>query len=371
MPKSSPEITDFAACRALMRGGSRSFFAASLLLPRRVVEPATALYAFCRLADDAIDEGACKSAALVQLRDRLARAYDGNPLPIPADRAFAAAVARFDIPPTVPLALLEGFEWDAEGRRYEDLDTLQDYAARVAGTVGAMMAILMGVRSPSALARATDLGIAMQLTNIARDVGEDARAGRLYLPLNWLRAEHIEPDAWLANPVFTPAIGRVVRRLLACADILYARATSGVAELPTSCRPGIRAAGLMYAAIGHQAARAGYDTISRRARVNGSRKVLLLARSLTALAPRAAAVPAPALAAAQYLVEASSHAPLPRRLPWHAAAGHAVDERINWVFDLFERLQDQELETLSWLGAGNGSLSSWWCWGFWWRSWFR
>jgi len=346
MPRSSPEADDFTACRALMRGGSRSFFAASLLLPGRVMRPATALYAFCRLADDAIDEGACKAAALDELRDRLALAYAGVPRPYPADRAFARAVARFEIPRALPLALLEGFEWDSQGRRYEDFAQLQDYAARVAGSVGAMMAVLMGVRSESALARATDLGIAMQLTNIARDVGEDARMGRIYLPLAWLRAEGLDPDAWLANPVFCPAIGRVVRRLLEAADALYARAQAGVAQLPASCRPGIRAAGLIYAAIGREAARAGHNTVSRRARVSGAQKLLFLARSLTAVAPRRVARADPALVAAHYLVEAARRAPAPSPLSWHRAAGVAFDSRVTWVFDLFERLADQELETL-------------------------
>ncbi len=98
------------------------------------------------------------------------------------------------MPRELPEALLEGFEWDLVGRRYETLEELQAYAARVAGSVGAMMAVLMGARSAAVLARACDLGVAMQLTNIARDVGEDARQGRLYLPLAWLREAGIDPE---------------------------------------------------------------------------------------------------------------------------------------------------------------------------------
>jgi phytoene synthase len=147
-----------------------------------VRDSATALYAFCRLADDAIDEGdtetGARTRALATLAQRLDAAYTGRPHDDPADRAFAQIVAQHHIPRAVPEALLEGFAWDLQGRRYETLADLHDYAARVAGTVGVMMAMLMGVRAPAALARACDLGIAMQLTNIARDVGEDARAGR-------------------------------------------------------------------------------------------------------------------------------------------------------------------------------------------------
>lgn len=167
---------DFAFCRDALRRGSRSFLAASLLLPARVRAPAAALYAFCREADDAVDLACVPD--LAPLRDRLDRAYAGRPRPGPVDRAFAEVVARFAIPRALFDALLEGFAWDAEGRRYEDFADLGAYAARVAGSVGAMMAVLMGVRAPEKLARACDLGTAMQLTNIARDIGEDARAGR-------------------------------------------------------------------------------------------------------------------------------------------------------------------------------------------------
>ena len=142
---------DLAACRTMLRGGSRTFFAASLVLPRRVREPASALYGFCRLADDAIDGEGGRAAALARLRERLARAYERRPLPLPADRALADVVSRFAIPQALPEALLEGFAWDAEGRRYEDLPALFAYAARVAGSVGAMMAMLMGVRARMAV----------------------------------------------------------------------------------------------------------------------------------------------------------------------------------------------------------------------------
>jgi phytoene synthase len=117
---------DLAVCRRLLCGGSRSFFAASLVLPRSVCDPATALYAFCRLADDAIDldNAGGGQQAVAQLRERLQRAYQGRPLPIAADRAFAADVQHFAIPRALPEALIEGFAWDAAGRRYADIGEL-------------------------------------------------------------------------------------------------------------------------------------------------------------------------------------------------------------------------------------------------------
>jgi phytoene synthase len=340
---------DLQACRKLMRGGSKSFFAASLLLPARVCAPASALYAFCRLADDAIDLGQDPAAEMAGLRRRLDAIYAGRPGPQDADRALAHVVHRFALPRLLLDALLEGFLWDAEGRRYETLDEVQDYAARVAGTVGAMMALVMGAHTQRALARACELGIAMQLTNIARDVGEDARNGRLYLPRSWMREAGLDPDAWLAAPQFNDALGRVVARLLAAADDLYRRAEHGIAELPRNCRPAIRAARLVYAEIGREVERAGLDSISRRAVVSHQRKLALITQALGA----ALVLPVPAarldpLPAVQYLVEAAlrtsgrtPHVPASATGVAASAQGNFY-ERTLWVIELFERVAERK-----------------------------
>ena len=152
---------DLEACREMIRTGSLSFHAASKALPARVRDPALALYAFCRVADDEVDEGSDKIAAVLRLRDRLDAIYQGRPRNAPSDRAFAAVVAGFDMPRALPEALLEGLAWDSLGRRYDDLSALKDYSARVASSVGAMMCVLMRVRDSDALARACDLGLAM------------------------------------------------------------------------------------------------------------------------------------------------------------------------------------------------------------------
>jgi 15-cis-phytoene synthase len=276
---------DHAACGAAIRAGSKTFFAASLLLPRRVRRPALALYAFCRLADDQVDNGG-QAASLQHLRERLARIYVGRPSNHAADRALTDVVAEHGIPRELPEALLEGFEWDLAGRRYEDGEQLNAYASRVAGAVGEMMAHLMNVRSADALARASDLGIAMQLTNIARDVGEDARAGRLYLPATWLRQVGVEPDEWLTSPVFSPQIRQVIERVLNAAEALYERADAGIALLPKDCRPGISAARQLYAEIGHQLLREGCDSVSRRTVVPAARKMWIVASAAArAIAP--------------------------------------------------------------------------------------
>lgn len=267
---------DMAHCREAIRTGSLSFHAASRLLPGQVRDPALALYAFCRMSDDAVDEGVDKGAAVLALRDRLDLVYRGTPANAPADRAFAAVVEGFDMPRALPEALLEGFAWDAVGRRYETLSGVLDYSARVAAVVGAMMCVLMRVRDQDALARACDLGLAMQLTNIARDVGEDARAGRLYLPMEWMRAEGIDPEAFLARPRAYPAVARVTLRLLDLAEELYLRSEAGVPSLPLSCRPGIYAARLIYDAIGGCVRRSRGDSVTARARTGRGVKLACL-----------------------------------------------------------------------------------------------
>jgi phytoene synthase len=325
----SAEAADLAACRALLRTGSRTFHMASLALPARIRAPASALYAFCRLADDEVDLGGGRADALARLEARLDRIYAGRALDLPADRAVARTVERFGVPRTLPGALIEGLRWDAEERRYETLPDLYAYAARVAGAVGAMMAVLMGVRDAAGLARACDLGVAMQLSNVARDVGEDARAGRLYLPRAWLREAGIDPDAFLAAPRFTPALGEVVCRLLDIADALYERGAAGIARLPSDCRYAIRLAGLLYAAIGHEVARRGGDSVADRAVVTGARKLWLAGSALMGQDTRL--IDAPPLAETRYLVEAAAGPVSPR-----------AEGRVAWLVDLFTRLEQRD-----------------------------
>ncbi len=177
------------------------------------------------------------------LERRLDRLYAGQPEPDPVDRAFALVIARYAIPRAIPQALLEGFRWEVSGREYETLDDVEAYAARVAGTVGAMATLILGRRDAETLARAVDLGVAMQLTNIARDVGEDARRGRLVpAARESMKEAGVDPATWLADPRFHPGIGTVVSRLLERADLLYDRADDGIARLPEGTRVGIRAA---------------------------------------------------------------------------------------------------------------------------------
>lgn len=324
------------ACESLMRTGSRSFFAASRLLPASLRAPSAALYAFCRVADDEVDESEACESVMTALHDRLHAIYRGQPGAALSDRAFAEVVQTYRLPRELPLALLEGFAWDSQGRRYETIDEVYDYGARVAGTVGAMMALIMGVREPWAIARACELGVAMQLTNIARDVGEDQRLGRLYLPRAWMREEGLCPDEWLRSGGHCEALGRVVARLIEAADHLYARAEQGVMALPRSCRPAILSARYIYSDIGRVLERQRHNAVDQRAVVSSRRKLARIAQSLPAviLAPGwlRGHKPLPAVA---FLVQAA--------LPSAAAIPpKTASEKAGWMIDLLLTLNERE-----------------------------
>lgn len=275
----SGEIEDEKACSAAIRRGSKSFHLASLLLPAQTRQAARALYAFCRHSDDLIDDPRSGMPALTRLRQRLDLIYDGDPAPFACDRAFSRVVHDHAIPKPVVAALLDGFAMDLEGRRHATIDDVKAYATCVASSVGLMMASVMGVCDRAALARAADLGIAMQLTNIARDVGEDARNGRLYLPLDWLGEQGIDAEAFLREPRFSPALGTVVERLLDEAARHYRLGHAGIRSLPKSCRHAIRTAALVYEAIGTSIAANGYDSVSKRATTGLGTKIGLMIRA--------------------------------------------------------------------------------------------
>jgi phytoene synthase len=300
---------DVEHCLALLREGSKSFHAASLLLPRRLRADVAAVYAFCRVSDDAVDESDDPHASLTRLRERLDEVFRGEPADDPVDRALSEVVSEHGLPREPFDALLEGYLWDAENRRYEDLDALVAYCVRVAASVGVLMTVLMGERRGPVLDRASDLGIAMQLTNIARDVGEDARRGRIYLPMEWLAEVGLSAEDLVPAPRMRPELGLLVKRLLGVADVYYARSQAGIPHLPRDCRVAIAAAAHIYRDIGRAIVVSGYDSISRRAYTSAPRKAWLLCTALPSMigsAPEPSGPPA--AVAARALVEATAEA---------------------------------------------------------------
>ncbi len=263
---------EVAAARAALAVGSRSFALAGKLLPRSCRDDAAVLYAWCRRCDDAIDLAppAERTAALERMRRELDTVYATATPSDPALAAFAEVVRRRAIPRRYPSELLDGFAMDVGGVHYDTVAALLGYAYRVAGTVGVMMAHLMGATGAEALERAADLGMAMQLTNVCRDVEEDRRNGRIYLPVELLAGAPGEE---------AEAVKRAVRSLLAAADRLYASGMAGLPALGFRCAAAIRAAALIYADIGRVIAAAGYDVQRGRAVVPRRRKLWLAARA--------------------------------------------------------------------------------------------
>ena len=302
--------SDLALCRQMIRQGSKSFHMASLLLPNSYRQHARALYGFCRMADDLVDHAETPQVAVEQLATRLDAIYAGAPSDKPTDRAFADVVRLFAIPRAVPDALIEGFAWDATGRHYKTLSDVTAYGVRVAGTVGVMMSLIMGQRRPDALARAIDLGVAMQFSNIARDVEEDEKLGRVYLPEEWV----IESKAQAAS------------RLVEEAETIYKRAASGIGLLPRSCRASINAAQLLYREIGLAAAAQHHKG---RAVVSMPRKLKLVAKAVvqTPWLPQHNAMPC--LPEGQFLLDAVAQVPPP------ISALKNFDEQMGWVMKMF------------------------------------
>lgn len=246
-----------AEARAALAQGSQSFAAATRLLRSDLRDDATLLYAWCRHCDDAVDgqhlghnRHAVPDAAgrLRGLRRATDDALEGSPAALPF-AALARVCGRHSIPRAHPHELLSGLAMDVEGRRYDTVSDTLDYCYHAAGVVGVMMARIMGVTEPEALHRASDLGIAFQLTNIARDVVEDARANRCYIPGEILAAEGItagdlfEPRAW-------PDAQRAAVQLLDVAEPYYASGFRGLSALPGDAVWGIASARRVYRAIG-------------------------------------------------------------------------------------------------------------------------
>jgi phytoene synthase len=281
----------------MIRRGSKSFAAAAWLFGPETRRRAYMLYAWCRYCDDQIDgqdagwtcmplsrEGQLQR--LAALRERTCDAFLGRPMSDPVFAAFQCVVRAAQIPQRHAMELLAGLEMDVTGARYQELDDTLLYCYRVAGVVGVMMAHVMGVRDPLTLARAADLGIAFQLTNVARDVIDDAGHGRCYLPGSWL-AEAGVPPGGHADVAHRAALSGVVGRLLAEAEHYYWSAGQGLKMLPLRSAWAVATALGVYRGIGIIVRRRGPAAWDRRAVVSRPRKacygVLGFVRALRAV----------------------------------------------------------------------------------------
>jgi 15-cis-phytoene synthase len=268
---------------ALLPERAKTFAFAARFLPPAQRDATTVLYAFCRVIDDLADEPSDLTPAAV--RDRLAAwrlwisTRGAAPAPEPAALAQATleVVRRYEVPPAYLLGLIGGVESDLGPVRVEDYASLRRYCLQVAGTVGLAMCHVLGVRHPIALAAAAELGVAMQLTNLLRDVGGDLRRDRVYLP-----AEDLARFGYSAERLFEAAArgGRpddALKTLLAFevkrARAHYARGLAGIWLLPSTVRPSILMAGRLYRAILDRIEASDYDVLRRRASTSRVRKL--------------------------------------------------------------------------------------------------
>jgi phytoene synthase len=280
--------------------GSKSFAAAARLFPPATRRSVLMLYAWCRHCDDVVDgqelgfaatgAQAQTPAAARQALDLLARqthrAYAGEVMDDPAFAAFQEVALRHRIEPHFAFDHLAGFEMDVEQARYETIDDTLRYCYHVAGVVGLMMASIMGVRQAAVLDHACDLGLAFQLTNIARDIVDDAAMGRCYLPASWLREAGI-PREELASPRHREALARLAGRLVDHAEPYYESADAGIAALPLRSAWAIATAHKVYRQIGVEVKARGARAWDERVGTSKATKLRLLAAGgVVALASR-------------------------------------------------------------------------------------
>ena len=260
-------------CQDKAAASGSSFYYSFMFLPAARRRAITALYAYCREVDDVVDECTDPGVARTKLawwRDEVARLYAGHPHH-PVARALADVVELYGITQDQLLSVIDGMAMDLDYNRYPDFDTLKLYCHRVAGVVGLMSARIFGYTDPRTLDYAAELGLAFQLTNIIRDVGEDARRKRVYLPLDELAAAGLDAAQIVHgsssdSPAFRQLMARQVDRALATYDQAFAKlpAQDRKAQLP----------GIIMAAI--------YRTLLEEIRADGCR-VLSHRTSLTPL----------------------------------------------------------------------------------------
>ena len=265
----------YARCREVARTHSKTFYFASMFMPNARRRAIWAIYAFCRTADNLVDSLAPSDERVRGLdawHDELVAAYEGRPRD-PLMIAFADSAARFAVPIAPALDLIAGARRDVSVLRYESYAELLEYCYLVAGTVGLLTSPVLGYRD-GALAYGVALGRAMQMTNILRDVGEDARLGRIYLPLEDLRRFHYTEDDLFAG-VLDERFVALMRFQIARVREMYAQALPGIALLSPSSRPTVRVALALYRRILDEIERNGYDVFTKRAYVPMRDKLLV------------------------------------------------------------------------------------------------
>jgi phytoene synthase len=276
-PLAAPGLTldaCYAHCRGIVRRSSKSFSLSSRFLPLDKRRAVWAVYAFCRTADDIVDrvaDPAERLAAIDAWEQQLRAAYDGRATD-PIYIALADSIARYALPIDAALDLLRGARIDITVDRYADYADLSRYCYLVASTVGVLMVPVLGAEAGDATEYAATLGAAMQLTNIIRDVGEDARMGRIYLP-----ADEMSLFRYSEADLFAGVVDERFRALLRFqidrARALYRAAEPGIAKLKPDSRYAVRLALNVYRGILDAVEANGYDVFTKRAYVSRYEKL--------------------------------------------------------------------------------------------------
>jgi 15-cis-phytoene synthase len=265
-------------CRGMITKGSKSFSLAARLFDPDTRDAAFFLYGWCRYCDDQVDQAGMEESR-EQLEQRLRTlaeatrsAFSGAAQEQAVFIAMQYIVRRYSIPAHYALELIEGMAMDARSTRYQTFNDLLLYCYRVAGTVGLMMSHVMGLRDEQALKHAADLGMAMQLTNIARDITEDAEMGRIYLPIQWIEEAGMVPEE-IAAPKNRQKLALVMRRLLREAERYYVSGDAGLWHLSFRSACAVAAARHVYAAIGSLLLLKGSSAWDQRTYVTGPQKI--------------------------------------------------------------------------------------------------
>ena len=298
LSKTDADLVAFS--RERIEKGSKSFAVAARLFAPETRASAYMLYAWCRHCDDVIDgqsmgfvqtpgggpTGPQALEVVEELKTKTKQACAGH-ADEPVFEALRHVCAKHDIPDRYPLDLIAGFQMDAEAKTYRTLDDTLLYCYHVAGVVGVMMAMVMGVANRVVLDRACDLGIAFQLTNIARDIVPDHAVGRVYLPEGWLAEAGLTPTD-IAERHHRTTLSAVANRLLDTAEPYYASARFGLPHLPLRSAWAVAAALKVYRAIGFEVRRRGAAAWDGRASTGTVTKLAGVASGLAiALASRA------------------------------------------------------------------------------------
>lgn len=276
----SPEL--YAQAAEATAEGSKSFYFATRFFPPELARSAHAVYWFCRYSDDLVDLASSReqgSRDLAEWHQALGDALHRNRAQHPVLQAFAATVRKHQIPAEYAFELLEGMRMDLEIFEYATFEELRVFCYRVASVVGLMMSHVIGFKG-NPLQQAIDLGIAMQLTNILRDVGEDLDRGHIYLPIEDLeRFGYSKQD--LQNRVRNSAFEDLIRFEIARARDYYERAQPGISALHPDGRFAVQIASDVYAAILNRIERSHFEVFDQRAVVSQRRKYWITARRMT------------------------------------------------------------------------------------------